>query len=95
MTHQLMLCLALVRRVELDAGDGVNLMSRPILENFAFWLRLGAVASALWVCIFVIAATTEYFSPGQEPILFAGLATVWIVCLGVPWLGRALKRDQR
>jgi hypothetical protein len=30
---------------------------------------------------------------GFGALLLAGVAAVWIICLGVPWLGRALKRD--
>ena len=76
-------------------------MPRPILENVAFWWRLGVVASALWVCIALICTLVwqaididNYLNEaGFGALLLAGVAAVWIICLGVPWLARALKRD--
>lgn len=89
-----------------QGGDLQVTQTRPIIENIAFWSRLGVIASAVWICIFVIyfvyraeiappPSLTNRAGEGLLVISFVVLAIIWMVCFGVPWLGRALKRDQR
>ena len=79
----------------------------PIMDQF--WVRLGLVASAIWLAlIFMISSgdagsrhdfvwLEQYGSDTFGPATYyagAGLAIIWAACLGIPWIIEARNRGE-
>jgi hypothetical protein len=79
----------------------------PIMDQF--WVRLGLVASAIWLAlIFMISSgdagsrhdfvwLEQYGSDTFGAATYyagAGLAIIWAACLGIPWINEARNRGE-
>lgn len=71
-------------------------------SNFAFWIRVAIVSAAAWVGCVMIATNVRSdfhwfpytyrndfsFGPAAN-IAFLGVAVIFAVCLGIPWIAQA------